>query len=238
MSHTALIQPFLKRNILGLTDLVFPRFCLCCSKSLTEQEKHLCLDCTSDLPKTNYHLTRANPAYQTFKGRSPFYAATSQFIFKPQEKVQELLHQIKYHNAQKLAYFLGKSYGKELSNSEYKRVQVLLPIPLHKKKLRKRGYNQAAAYAKGISASLGVPVVEDAVCRTLYQSSQTKLNRFARWQNIMHSFECINKNKIKGQHLALVDDVLTTGATLEAAAKPLFAAGIASLSIITLAHAP
>lgn len=201
-------------------------------------EQFLCLACRLDLPRTDYHKDLENPVQQTFTGRISVQLACSQFYFFKDQKVQDILHAIKYEGAQGLATGLGLEYGKALKQSVLASADCLLPIPLHKKKFKQRGFNQAQAYADGISEGLDIPTVSDCLERNTYTKTQTKLSRAKRWENVKQAFDCVLPEKVKGKHVVLVDDVITTGATLEAAALNLVTAGAAAISMVSLAHAP
>jgi len=200
----------------GFTGLFFPTICPACKFRMSD-EILLCLKCESHLPETNFHLNMDNPVAKTFWGRVPVKAATALYYYNKGSKVQNLIHQIKYKGNQKLGVFAGKKLGNILNNSEhFKNIDLIIPVPLHPKKLKIRGFNQSTCIANGISAAIDKPVVELAVSRVSFTNTQTRKNRTDRWQNVKDVFEVTDNEILKGKNILVVDDVITTGATLEA----------------------
>jgi len=194
----------------------------------------LCLHCLSGLPQTYFHMHGNNPIEKLFWGRLPLAHASAQYYFTKESLVQRLMHQFKYKGNKELGYFLGTLMGHQLIQSNrFSYLDALVPLPLFPSKEKLRGFNQAAVLCEGISHVLQKPVLRDVVRRTVYTESQTKKNRLQRWQNMEGRFEVINAEAIKGKHVLLVDDVVTTGATLEACGQMLLAAD-AKLSIAAL----
>jgi ComF family protein len=219
-------------------NLFYPTTCFACSTPLVSGEEKLCISCLATLPYTDYHVLKENKVARTFVGRVPFEDAASLLHFYKGGKTQALLHQLKYKNQPELGIYLGKlaaTYYKE--EGFFQHIQGLLPVPLHPDKLAKRGYNQATQLAKGMACIWGIPVIENALVRTTATSTQTKKNRFERWLNVETVFEISNSSSLAHKHLLLIDDVLTTGATLEACAVKLLAVNGVNLSMFTLAHA-
>ncbi|MCB2378590.1 ComF family protein [Hymenobacter sp. BT635] len=220
--------------------LIFPQVCLACSEALTRGEDHICTACRAQLPYTDYHKLpeAANPIARRFWGKVPVTHALSYLRFLRHGRVQHLLHQLKYQGQRDVGQVLGRWYGTELTqqglNQEF---DLIVPVPLHPRKLAKRGFNQSDCFAEGLSASLQVPWDAAALCRTEHTSSQTQKNRTQRWQNVATVFEVANKASVVGKHVLVVDDVLTTGATLEACVAVLLAAGCRQVSIATIACA-
>lgn len=195
----------------------------------------LCIYCHDSLPQTSFHLHANNPIERLFWGRMPVKHATAQFYFTKESLMQHLMHQFKYKNNKDLGLYLGKLMGHQLIQSNrFLHVDALLPLPLHPSKERKRGYNQAALLCEGISEVLQKPVLKNAVVRTKHTESQTKKNRVERWENIRGHFKLADEEKVKGKHILLVDDVITTGATLEACGTAILGAENVQLSIATL----
>ncbi|ALD22155.1 ComF family protein [Hymenobacter sp. DG25A] len=221
-------------------SLVFPRVCLACADSLARGEEYICTSCRTELPYTDYHLlpAEANPLTRRFWGKVPVRHAFSYLRFLQHGRVQHLLHQLKYQGQQEVGLVLGRWYGYELAEKGFTpEFDLILPVPLHPRKLAKRGYNQADFFAEGLAQGLQVPWLPNVLRRTEHTSSQTRKNRVARWENVASVFEVPNPAALAGLRVLLVDDVLTTGATLEACAVVLLAAGCREVSIATIATA-
>jgi ComF family protein len=219
-------------------DFAYPRICVACEKQSTESESAICFDCLWSLPKTNSHNLEENVLENKFWGKVKMKNVNAFLVFSKSGKVQNILHSLKYRNNPDLAEFLGKYYGTEIK--ETFSADVLIPIPLHKERLRERGYNQAECFAKGLSESLEVPVMSNALIRNRNSITQTKTGgRFNRYKNIEDIFSVSEDSAsvLKNKKVVLVDDVLTSGATIEVAAKVLHDAGIKELSVITIAAA-
>ena len=219
----------------SVVHLVFPEVCAGCGSDVVSGQNKLCISCHEVLPQTSFHLHGNNPVEKLFWGRLPVTYATAQYYFTKKSLVQRLMHQFKYRGDKELGVFLGRLMGHQLNESNrFKAIDVLLPLPLFPSKERKRGYNQATMLCEGISEVLQKPVVKDAVIRTIFTESQTKKNRIERWQNMEGRFQLIKENAIKDKHVLLIDDVITTGATLEACGHEVLKAEGAKLSIATL----
>ncbi len=218
--------------------LVYPELCVACEKPLNTGEKCLCTSCRFHLPKTNYHLEKENPVAKHFWGKTKVEAAASYFLFTKGEKVQHLVHQLKYKGRKDIGVFLGEIYGYDLKKSEtYSTVEVIIPVPLHPEKLRKRGYNQSECFAEGLSQSLEVPFNSKAVKRNTATETQTKKHRYERFENVDKVFSIAKPEQIKGKHVLLVDDVITTGSTLVACVEALLEQPGTRVSIATIASA-
>ena len=218
-------------------NLIYPNTCLTCGKSLPGKELYVCPRCWMDMPKTNFHKEPGNKVEQIFWGRFPIENGTSFFYYTKGSSYQKLIHEMKYNNKKEIGYILGKKFGRELENSAFKQTDYLVPVPLHKKKLRKRGFNQSERIARGISDALGIPVSEDNLYRSEYTKSQTKKSRHERWKNVENVFTLRNRDTFENKRLLLIDDILTTGATLEACANALLESKGAVVSIATLGFA-
>lgn len=221
-----------------IISLFYPRLCAGCDTSLVKGEEVLCLRCIADLPRTNYHLSGDNPVFQQFIGRVPLELATSFCRFDKGGRLQHLLHQLKYKGNREVGHKLGLLLGFDLAQSiAYCGIDAIVPVPLHPKKERKRGFNQSAEICKGLSEAMNRPLIEDNLIRAVYTDSQTRKGRFERWENVSGIFTVKNGSAFAGKHLLLVDDVVTTGATLEACCIPLFNIPQVKVSIATLATA-
>jgi ComF family protein len=218
--------------------LFFPRICGGCGEALAKGEANLCLNCRLELPLTKFELFRNNPVDRLFYGRVPLDFATSFLFFSKGEKVQNILHHIKYNNKQELAVFMGNLFAERVAASEFlKDIGAILPVPLHAKKLALRGYNQSELFAKGLADKLELPLLPGTLKRMVNTPTQTKKSRIERWENVEDVFEVKAPDKIRHKHILLVDDVLTTGSTLEACAQALLAAIDCRVSVATLAYA-
>ncbi|MBL7970794.1 MAG: ComF family protein [Prolixibacteraceae bacterium] len=221
-----------------LTELLFPRLCVICDDKLIEQERWICLHCLHHIPRTNHHLIADNPVAQLFYGRVPIEFATSFFYFSKGSKYQTLLHNLKYKGMKELGEEIGKHFGIDLMRSpEFSSVDVICPVPLHPQKEKKRGYNQSWWIASGIARQMQKELSDDNLKRITATETQTRKTRFERWQNVEGIFELTNPEAFSGKHILLVDDVVTTGSTLEACAHTVLSKTDARVSIATLATA-
>ena len=221
-----------------LTELLYPRLCVVCGDKLIEQEQWICLHCLHHIPRTNYHLTPDNPVARIFYGRVPVESATSFFYFSKGSKYQSLLHNLKYKGMKELGEEIGKHFGIDLQQStQFSSVDVICPVPLHPNKERKRGYNQSWWIASGIARQMNKELAADNLKRVTATETQTRKSRFERWQNVEGIFELSNPEAFSGKHILLVDDVVTTGATLEACASAILSKTNARVSIATLGTA-
>jgi ComF family protein len=217
-------------------SLLFPNICACCGNSLWKHEEIICTYCDFHLPKTNFHLEQDNPASRTFWGRARIESATAYYYFNKGNKVQRLIHLLKYKGRKDIGIFLGEKQGLLLKNSPlFTTVEVIIPVPLHKKKLMKRGYNQSEQFAVGLGKSMNLPVNPYILSRQKYTETQTKKSRFGRWQNVSEMFALENSILLEGKHILLVDDVITTGATLESCIKTLSAIPGIKISVAAIA---
>lgn len=222
----------------SLINLLFPRVCAACGNHLLEWEDTVCTTCRFLLPKTGYEVHLDNPLAQMFYGQMPFHAVTAEFFFSKTGKVQNLIHGLKYHGCRENGVFLGREIGKSLLKApDYQDIDVIVPIPLHPKKEKSRGYNQSHVIAQGISETMNVPIVEKCLVRNVFTATQTKKSRDERWENVKDIFELKNHEKLVGKHVLLVDDVLTTGATLISAGKALMQVERIKISVATVACA-
>lgn len=218
--------------------LVYPELCVSCDKPLNAGEKCLCTSCRFHLPKTNFHFEEINPIIKHFWGKVKVEAAAAYFLFTKGEKVQHLIHQLKYRKRKDIGVFLGELYGYDLKKSAvFSTVDVIIPVPLHPKKLRKRGYNQSECFAEGLSQSLKVSYDVKSLKRNKETQTQTRKHRFERFENVNSVFSVAKPEQIKGKHILLVDDVITTGSTLVACAEALLAVPGTRVSIAAIAYA-
>ena len=227
------------KNIFNSTvDLFYPHNCTGCGSDILEKDNLLCLRCIQDLPHTNFAQYSNNPVEKYFWGRLPIKAGHSEFYFSKEFLIQHLIHQLKYKGDTKIGFYLGEIMGKTLLNSNrFNSIDALIPLPLYADKEHKRGYNQAAIICNGISSVMNIPVLNGIVVRQHATETQTRKHRTERWENVKGSFNVAKENELKNKHVLLVDDVVTTGATLEACGNAILQVENIKLSIATLAFA-
>jgi ComF family protein len=209
-----------------------------CGSDIIEDENLLCLHCINNLPHTNFALHANNPVENIFCGRLPLLSATSEFYFSKGTIIQHLIHEFKYKGNENVGMYLGNLMGKSFMNSNrFNKIDALIPLPLYADKERKRGYNQAAILCKGVSETMSIPLIMNNVVRKRYTETQTKKHRVQRWENVEGSFAVNDSMQLQGKNILLVDDVVTTGATLEACGKEILMVDNVQLSVATLAYA-
>ncbi len=220
-----------------MLDFLLPRCCVSCGKRLTADEKYVCCDCLRSLPRTNYHLMEVSPLEQLFWGQVPVARATALFFYD-NISAHKILHGLKYHNVPALGRYVARILADEIAESGFfDGVDVIVPVPLAWKKRLYRGYNQCEWIAQGISQQTGLPVVLDAVSRVKNNQTQTSLSHHMRWENVEDIFRLRHPERIRGKHVLVVDDVITTGATTVSCMKELLKAGDVRFSVISLAKA-
>ncbi|MFA0961807.1 ComF family protein [Roseivirga sp. BDSF3-8] len=217
-------------------SLIYPSCCEACHTPLVKGEDLICTGCRMDLPLTNFHVEHESPLAIRFHGFAPIAYAVAYYKFTKSGRVQRLLHQLKYGNVPEIGSMLGKYYGFILSEAGYdKRSDVIIPVPLHSTRLRKRGYNQSAHFGYGLAASLNIPIEEHALQRIKKTSTQTKKGRLERMESLSGAFGNVKKEVVEGRRIMLVDDVITTGATLLACMEVLYQAGASEVGVAALA---
>ena len=229
-----------KTNIMKLLNhlinLFYPRVCPACGSLLMKDEETICLSCRYLLPKTYYENNLENPLSQTFWGQVDFHAVTAEYFFSKTGKVQHLLHQLKYQGNKDAGFFLGQQLGESIKNAElFQGIDYLVPIPLHPKKEHIRGYNQSHVIAQGVEDKTKIPIMKDCLYRKVFTSTQTKKSRDERMDNVKDIFDIKNCELLRGKHVLLIDDVLTTGATLLAAGMTLSKIPDIKISVATAA---
>ncbi len=218
-----------------LIDLLFPKTCVCCEKALNEQEPHICGSCCLELPVLE---TNDESALRKLVGRVKIEKAYGYLKFNKLGKAQKILHELKYKDNQELGVYMGEIFGifvneKLLIN----KIDLILPVPLHSKRLKSRGYNQAEAIAIGLAKQLEIKLDATLLVKSKEAISQTKKGRFARLENMQDCFTLASGTDLRGKHVAIVDDVVTTGATLEACCQCLLNAGVEQITVLSLAVA-
>ena len=220
-----------------LLDLLYPRICNSCETSLLKHEKVLCTQCLHALPTAFSHLEKDNSVERIFYGRIPLENATSLLLFEKKGMVQKIIHNLKYKGHEEIGTFLGEWLGTELrSLQNFKQVTAVVPVPLHNKKLRQRGYNQVEKFGRAIAEKLEITYLNDVLLKRSASKTQTLKKRLARWGDLEETFVLEQPEKLQDQHVLLVDDLVTTGATLEACAHQLMQVKGVKISIATMAY--
>jgi len=221
----------------GFAGLFWPDVCACCSTALTREEKYVCRHCIHELPATNFYKNPDNPVAQIFWGRTQVEHATAGYFFRKGNRIQHLVHQVKYYGRKEMGVVLGREMGKSLRDSSFSEINLIAPVPLHPKKLRKRGYNQSEWIARGIAETMNKPVDMQSLTRRYFTETQTRKKRFDRWENVDTVFGLVHPESFAGKHVLLIDDVITTGATLEACTHAVLSATDAKVSVAAFAFA-
>ncbi|MDQ6763646.1 MAG: ComF family protein, partial [Bacteroidota bacterium] len=226
-------------NILSpLVHFLYPHICIGCGSDVIENENFLCLDCINDLPHTGFALHANNPVEKMFWGRIPISAGMGEFFFSKNSIVQNLIHELKYKGNRKAGLYIGNLMGESLAKSNrFMNIDTLVPLPLFPKKEFRRGYNQAEVLCEGISQVFNKPLLTKNVIRIVHTETQTKKGRIQRWENVEKSFAVKDAASLQGKHILLVDDVITTGATMEACGAEILKVSGTKLSVATLALA-
>ena len=215
--------------------LLFPHVCTGCGNDILNEESVLCMRCIDAMPETNFELHTNNPVEKIFWGRLPLVGAAAQFYFTKESLIQRLMHQFKYKRNRALGLQLGSIMGEQLIRSgRFTNVDALIPLPLYPVKEKRRGYNQATVLCDGMAESMNIPVLDKVAIRPQHTETQTKKGRIERWKNMEGKFVLTNPGAIRNKHILLVDDVVTTGATLEACGNELLKAENVKLSVATL----
>lgn len=219
------------KNIL---DILYPKTCLGCDAMLQTGEDVLCTKCRHELPLTNHHLTNENDAYKRLSGRISLEKAMSMLVFEKEGIVQQIIHKLKYKGHEEVGTLLGSWYS-EIIKDQIGDVDEIIPVPLHKKRIKTRGYNQVTTFCNSLSGSLEIPINDTILVRKRYSKTQTKKSLFSRTEVHSEIFDVHFSESDYGKHFLLVDDVLTTGTTLEQCSKALFKIPNTRISIVTMA---
>lgn len=217
-----------------LIDILYPKTCLGCDAMLQTGEEVLCTKCRHELPLTNHHLTNENDAFKRLAGRVPLEKVMSMLVFEKEGIVQQIIHKLKYKGHQEIGTFLGSWYGEILKN-EFSEINEIIPVPLHKKRLRERGYNQVETFCNSLSDCLNISVNDSLLVRKKYSKSQTKKTLLSRTEIHKEIFDVEFSEKDSDKHFLLIDDVLTSGTTLEQCTKALLKIPNTKVSILTMA---
>ncbi|PVX46154.1 ComF family protein [Flavobacterium sp. 103] len=222
----------------SLINLFFPKVCAGCKSFIGTNEYIICTVCRHELPLTNHHLNPVNEAFKKFYGRIPVEHVSALLYFHKKGMVQELIHNLKYKGHEEIGSFLGEWYASDLKDcSVVKDVDVIIPVPLHKKRLKERGYNQVTNFGLALSENFEIPLNNTILKRKVYSKTQSKKNLLGRTEGIETVFDVAFTEEDANKHYLLIDDVLTTGATLEACSKALLKIPGAKISIVCMAMA-
>jgi len=219
-----------------LLDLISPRLCVVCGNRLTVTEETLCSKCYLHLPRTDFdHDLYENVMAKLFWGQIAIEKATALFYYEPHAETANILYELKYKNHPEIGVVMGRMIAKELMRSGmFEGIDAIVPVPLARKRERERGYNQSLELAKGVSEVTGLPIYNKVVKRTKFMGSQTQRGRWERNENVEHVFELVDGDSISGKHLLLIDDVVTTGATIIACAQKMQKASNVKISVLAL----
>jgi ComF family protein len=215
----------------------FPHNCIGCGSDVIENESLLCLNCINDLPHTNFAVHANNPVEKKFWGRLALTSGMSEFYFSQDSIVQNMIHELKYHGNKKAGHYFGNMIGKSLLNSNRFHVDVIVPLPLFERKEKARGYNQSEMICNGIAEIINKPLIKNNVIRQVFTETQTKKHRLERWKNVENIFFVARPSELEGKHILLVDDIITTGSTIEACGSEILKVKDAKLSIASFAIA-
>lgn len=230
------IASSVKEVLEDFITLFYPHYCDACHNELVKGEETLCTACILDLPHTGYHKDRFNPLFKRLYGRIQIKYALAFFTFHKNGKVQNLLHALKYRNRPEIGRHLGMVYGEQLKEAGYvEEFDLIVPVPLFKYRQIQRGYNQSEQFAQGLCTSLNVRVEGNLVKRVVKTSTQTRRTKLGRWENVKSVFQLAAPEDVAGKRILLVDDIITTGATVEACGKELLDAGCTELSVACMA---
>jgi len=222
----------------SIIDLFFPKVCAGCKSLINTNEYVVCTTCRHELPLTNHHLNPENEAFKKFYGRIPVEYVSAFLYFHKKGMVQELIHNLKYKGGQEIGTFLGEWYATDLENCQImKEIDAIIPVPLHKKRMKERGYNQVTNFGLALSTGFKIPLNDTLLVRKVYSKTQSKKNLLGRIDGIESVFDVDFKEEDSNKHYLLIDDVLTTGATLEACSKALLKIPGIKISIVCMAMA-
>ena len=201
----------------NLYELFYPSVCLACKDNLVDTNTHLCIHCRHDLPLTSFCNKTDNALERSFFGRIRIDQATALLYYSKKGIVQELIHALKYKNQQSLGIFFGEWLGANMMESQrFKNLEYIVPVPLDKKKQRNRGYNQLSVFGKSLAGKLKIPFIENNLVKIVNTNSQTKKLRWERLKNVDENFKVLQPSKFENKQILLIDDIVTTGATIEA----------------------
>ena len=228
----------LKHIILDFFNLIYPAYCYACVEDLEKNENVICTNCRMTLPRLKIEQDENNEMAKRFWGKVKVENAFAYYKFEKKGKVQKLLHHLKYEGKTEIGEMAGHWLANEIKDDGIEiGAEIIIPIPLHKSKLRSRGYNQSDSFAKGLSEKMNIPWSDKILKKHIATSTQTKKNRYERFKNVEDVFTITNNELIQDKHILLVDDVITTGSTFESAIKTLLENGASKVSIAAIASA-
>lgn len=220
----------------GFKSLFYPNVCPGCNKNISSQDETICVKCWADLPKSYQYKNNQNHTAKLFWGRYPLENAFSTFLYYKGNGLQKMIYDLKYRGNQKVGEVLGREIGKEVLLSNI-HIDVIIPVPLHPSKLQKRGYNQALSIARGVQEVLQCDLNTNTLIRKVNTDSQTRKSKFERWENVKEIFKLQNQAILEGKHVLLVDDVITTGSTIEGCCHTLGQINKIKISVVAIASA-
>lgn len=219
-------------------SLLFPRLCSACGEPLVRNEKTICTECYIKIPRTDFHLQRENPVEKLFWGRCRIEKGASFSYFNRDSRIREAIHTLKYKGHQEVGFELGRIYGLELLDSDFiSDIDMIVPVPLHERRRKERGFNQSETIANGISSVTHIMVNTHIISRLVASATQTRKDRLNRWSNVDGIFGVIDYPAIQGKHILLIDDVITTGSTIEACCNELLKGEGVKVSVASIAVA-
>ena len=231
------MRNFFTQSLDALAGIVYPDVCFCCEEETPSPGENTCLTCRTKLPFTNLHRQPTNSFTERFFGRLPLYSGASYYHYRKGGLVRKLIYQLKYHGRKEIGVEIGRAYGYELAAAEnFQEIDLIVPVPLHPTRQRKRGYNQSDMFAMGLSEAMEIPWQANILERKVATTTQTNKDKFDRLGNMENVFAVKDPEAVAGKHILLVDDVLTTGATLEVCGLCLKnAAAVVSMATIAMA---
>ncbi|WP_278626519.1 ComF family protein [Parabacteroides gordonii] len=228
----------MRKTLNNLLDLFFPKLCLLCNDPLMGGENHFCLKCLYNLPHTGFDYLKENPTTHLFTGKVMISHAAAFLHYERGGHVQQLIHELKYNDNKEIGFRLGRMAGLDYRQAILSDLpDLILPVPLHPRKKKKRGYNQSEWIARGINSVLKLPIDTSSLCRIKQNETQTKKPVYDRWLNVQEIFTVANPQALEGKHILLIDDVITTGSTLGACAEALLTVPGVRVSVLAVAIA-
>ncbi len=214
--------------------IFYPNMCQGCGEPLLKHENFICSKCMFSIPRTNYHNSRKNMISELFLGKVKIEYATSFCFFHKDGILQNLIHSLKYKGGKEVGETLGKYFGSEINTSDFSNIDLIIPVPLHPKRQKFRGYNQSEWIAKGLGEIMNKPVDVKSVIRSRNTKTQTEKNKDERWENVKNIFEVVSPKDIENKHVLVIDDVITTGATIESCASTILDVKNTKISIASI----
>jgi ComF family protein len=219
-------------------SLLFPRLCYACGDHLMRNENLICTECYVVIPRANYHKEDDNPVARLFWGRCKIEKAAAFSYYTKDSRIRNLIHNLKYNGIREIGFELGRIYGSSLKESGFiSDIDLIIPVPLHPAKRRIRGFNQSESISMGISDAISLPVDINSLVRKTGSATQTKRSRYDRWTNVDGIFQVTETMSLSGKHILLVDDVITTGSTIESCTNELLKIEGVKVSVVALAYA-